>query len=135
LHVGRAAVCLSIRIALLYGTSRRFFVARLVGADDDGGGHRRRAGGAPREAAFIDSTFVTMCTIERFRTGLASQWTPASRELKQRDQAPLPAGVAVNIALRHLYRLVCARPAVARLATGGASLAASGDDHVNLSSE
>ena len=40
------------------------------------------------------------------RSAPAWPWTPASRELKQRDQAPLPAGVAVNIALRHLYRLV-----------------------------
>jgi hypothetical protein len=75
-----------------------------------------KAGGALRRVAFSDRAFVPLCPIGRF-IGISTLFSPAwrrqagvsfaeARELEQRHQPPLPARVAVDVALRDLYRLV-----------------------------
>ncbi len=99
-------------------TARRR-VTWLLGANEARKGHRRQVGAAPRKTAFTDRAFVPICPIDRFigiSTCFPARPRPAwrrrgvsfaeARELEQRHQPPLPARVAVDIALRDLYRLV-----------------------------
>jgi hypothetical protein len=52
-----------------------------------------KAGGAPREAAFIDRTFVTMCTIGRF-LGVSAMFSPARRRRGVAVDAPSSLSLA-----------------------------------------
>jgi hypothetical protein len=65
----------------------------FLGANDARKSDRRRASGIPREPAYIDSTFVLMCTIGRF-LGLSALFSPARR----RHGVAMDAGLAPSLA-------------------------------------